>query len=245
MRGVFAMRVAAPALATVLLLCGSAHLSAQVINGRVVDAASTSGIPQARVEVLRNSDVVTQTLTDSDGRFQVHGRGAGGYILRASALGYPPTESVIQLETGELVEVTLRISPAPIAIEGLTVEARRTDLKGAATYEGFFARWQDSPAAGSSRVVHRTDNEMFNAFVLDDVLQWFRSPRDCIHWYINGEPEVHSEILAEALRGMSARELEGVEYYRDGSAAPIDYWGGSCGPEQQTNFSVIALWYRR
>jgi hypothetical protein len=231
-------------LSAVALLGAAVRADAQTITGRVVDSATEAGIPEATVEALRDREVIGRTVTDADGSFELQVRGSGAYVLRASALGYPALESdALEVRSRELVEVTLRISPAPLPLDGITVDARRTDLRHAATYEGLYARRETALPVGSTRVVLRNDHEMVNSMQVEDVLLWMRTPRRCVHWYVNGEPVVTPD--KEWLYELSAQMLEGIEFYRDGFLAPYDYWGGDCGPMPSPQYSVIALWYRR
>jgi hypothetical protein len=214
----------------------------QNVEGRVIDIDLGLGIPQVVVEVQRGEEIVARAETDSDGGFSIELRQAGRYIIRTSATGYRGTESEgLDIRAREVVEVTIRLTRSAIAIEGITVEARRRDLRHAATYDGLYARRKAARSVGGERVVVRGDHQLENAIRVSDVLRWFVTGRGCVDYYVNGEPRPQE---AWGILEMPAEFVEGIEYYRDGRFAPMDYYGGSCA-SRALSYSVVAVWYRR
>jgi hypothetical protein len=227
---------------------GAASLSAQTVQGRVLDAQTELGVPQVLVEVLRGDEVVGRALSDEEGRYQVRlsSRRAETYGLRASRIGYGSQEfTPIQVDYLEVVEVTVKISSSPIPLGGLTVEVGRVSLRNAATYEGLYARRERALPVGQVRIVVTGDPEMQNASRVQDVLQWFffgltRSRSGCVDYYINGLPRSHFDVL-----NIPASMIEGVEYYVDGRFAPSGFFGGPCESSPAFRYSIVAVWFRR
>ena len=90
-----------------------------LVSGRIEDAATRQPISGVRVI---SDDSVAVALTDSLGHFELVFSGAGPYVVHADRLGYRTQrfELVLRLQAARYV---LLLEPAPIPIEGLTVEA--------------------------------------------------------------------------------------------------------------------------
>lgn len=230
-------------------------LQGQVMRGRAIDAQLGRPIPRVLVEIALGGKVVARGVTADDGSFGIDVRRPNQYVVRASALGYLPVESTaLTVSDDEIVEITLRLSGSPIPIEGITIETRRQDQRRAATYEGLYARRERALKVGTERVVVLGDPELEGAGRVSDVLGWFRPPRGCIDYYVNGRPRDVVVSPKTDLRRVREEEtwisdlpaafLEGVEYYRNGFFAPQGYFGGLCAM-LGVEYSVIAIWYRR
>ena len=140
----------------------------------------------------------------------------------------------------------MRLSTVPIALDEITVEITRTDLRNASTYEGLYARRGRAQVVGRERVVVRGDREMANADRVRDVLRLFAFQLTpgrsiCVDYYVNGLPRDSLAVL-----DIPTDLVEGIEYYVDGRIAPQAFTGGRCVYQQWTvRFSVVGVWYAR
>ncbi len=106
---------------------GAPSLSAQVIRGTVVDAATGDAVAAAYVAILDTGGVaVGGGATGADGRFLLRVPGRGLYRFRASRLGYDGllTEAVDVGPSAD-VPLLLRLRTSPVEIPSITVEANR------------------------------------------------------------------------------------------------------------------------
>lgn len=108
--------------------------AAQVIVGRVVDAATGGGVPRARVTVAGVDHRETQrTLTRDNGRFTFVVRGGGSYRVRVARTGYQDA-STRELAVGadDTVAVELHVVPAPRRLDPIVVSTppRRLSIHG-------------------------------------------------------------------------------------------------------------------
>lgn len=118
----WALLVFAPA---VVALAASAPLTAQTLVGRVLDDARESPVAGALVRLLdRDGKERARALADSEGRFALGPPKAGEYYLEATSLGYQRTLSpLLAFTQGQgTAAVDLMMVPAPIGLEGLSVE---------------------------------------------------------------------------------------------------------------------------
>ena len=96
-----------------------------VVQGRVFQFGSTSGIANATVDLEGHGS----TLTSAAGTFRFEDVDPGEYTLRVEALGYDPESRVLTVDsTTRPVLVPLRI--APLTVDSLTVQLRTIDIKG-------------------------------------------------------------------------------------------------------------------
>jgi len=248
-RALFIQRFA-PGLAAlaIAMLPPSSGLHGQTVQGMVIDATTSAPIPNAEINVTRIDEWGGRTRSDSLGTFVLRLPKSGAYRIQASALGYARSASAsIDLSSDtESVEVLLRLSPEPIAIEGLTVLSRGLELRHRATFLGFQVRHADALRVGLARVVSKDDPEMRNAFDVADVLQWFPTGKNtgrraCLVVYVDGKVLPGSPEL----ENIPVLDLEGIEFYADPLDAPLEL--RSRGPRCATagRFSVLAIWRSR
>jgi hypothetical protein len=117
-------------LITFLLVAAAAlPLRAQTtgsIIGRVVDATTGAGIAAAAVEVTGTR---LRALSGDDGRFIIGAVPPGERTLRVEHLGYKPVvlEGII-VRTGRSQDLRIEMTTAPVAVEGVIVQAERVRL---------------------------------------------------------------------------------------------------------------------
>ncbi len=112
-----------------LLLFAVASARAEAVRGDPIEGMvrDPAGEPLFSVQIvlLKDGRPVAATRTRQDGRFTLDPPGSDGnreWILRASSLGFEPTERAVEEgETG----IVLILRPAPLPIQGFDVEANR------------------------------------------------------------------------------------------------------------------------
>jgi hypothetical protein len=116
------------AAAALLAFCTPGAAAAQVIAGRVIDAASGAGVPRAIV-TAEGGPPSPRTLSDDDGRFVIALGEVGSYRVRVAREGYRDARTR-PLTPGprDTVAVDVRVTAVPVALRALEVTARRRRL---------------------------------------------------------------------------------------------------------------------
>jgi hypothetical protein len=244
----------------------AAPLSAQVVRGKVLDAASGEPVPQAEVAAATlEGRGAGRARTAADGTFTLELRAPGTFRLRAERTGYRPSVSdSLSVDVRETLEVELRISATAVAIEPLRVTARvapprRRSLQISGFYDreraglGHFLRREDFERMSNMNLVQVIDR-MPGTFILGT------GPRQIIVF----ERATTIGTLSRAQRGQrmeqcvpklfldgvqmsyvdglngvaNPNQIEAVEIYRSAAELPPQYGGAdaACG--------VILLWTR-
>jgi ferric enterobactin receptor len=115
------------------------------IRGSVVDAATGRPVGAAQVAVrsAADSSLVTGAVVRADGTFRVEGLRPGRYVLRVTAMSYSPARTgVVAVPPGApLADAgTIRLSPAAVALEGVTATAQRAEVAMAPDRNTYQAR---------------------------------------------------------------------------------------------------------
>ncbi|CAN5659582.1 hypothetical protein BH23GEM9_BH23GEM9_23860 [soil metagenome] len=237
-----------------LLVMGTAPLTAQSVIGRVLDAESGAGIPDVRVALLRADGTrVGESVTNRDGAFHIGTWITGEHRLEASHIAYRATSTaVFNLGAREELVVDIRMSSGAITLDPLTITARRRDLRGDPTVEGFYSRQLLTPQIGNTRVITRLDPELAYARDARDVLTWLPRPQrrpfgrggdPCMVMYWNGHMVIDS-TMANMWLETPPDMLEGLEYYQDMTEAPISFRQIPPYLYDCSRLSVLALWAR-
>ena len=93
------------------------------ITGRVLDAESGRPLVGAQISVVGSS---IGSLTGVDGRFTISGAPSGSRSVTASFIGYgAKTVTGVTVPEGGTATLDIALSPAAVAIEGITVSAAR------------------------------------------------------------------------------------------------------------------------
>ena len=118
------------AVLAVLAVAGQ-MLSAAVLKGSLVDAATGEGLIQASVRVLaaKDSALVKSAVTNASGRFTIDGVKAGKYIVEASYIGYATQTRDITMGSSDLRLKPFSMSESAIALKEATVVGIRTPIK--------------------------------------------------------------------------------------------------------------------
>lgn len=234
-----------------LLLLGTAlPADAQIVRGRVIEDGTDLPIRDARLTLLTGAGrAESRAVTDSTGTFQLHARFAGDYRVEVEHNGYAPLEPrSVRVEREQELVLEIRLSRSVMALDPLTVVARRRDPRHDATFEGALARHERFPSIGWQRVIMRDDVEFRTAMDVNDVLRMMLPVRSgacrIIYWNGRPVPTADREMIDEVWMRTSASTLEAVEFYRYYNDAPQGMRSIPMGIMSPMNCSVIALWPR-
>lgn len=112
-----------PIVAALLAATLPIQLEAQIVRGTVVDSATSSPVPEAAVNLLRqDSQVVARERTDGRGQFRLRARDAGQYRVRVQRIGYRPLESALQVSGDTMLQFTLAPNPVELSAMGVTAD---------------------------------------------------------------------------------------------------------------------------
>lgn len=262
------MRAPLPILLGLLLATSGAPLAAQVIQGRVVDAASSQGVAEAVVTAIGpNQRPVERVRTGADGTFVIRLRAPGAYQLQGERVGYRPTRSgALEVEVRQTVDVVINLSAEPLTIEALRVTGRRQPPKSPALENhGFYRR----EAAGFGEFLRREDIERYPNQNIAQVLD--RVPGTRLHVDRRGRQQISfaraqtAGTISRAQRGdtgpclpkvyinglrlaygpgmdindvVNPEQVEAVELYRSPSETPQEF------NDSDAACGVIAIWTR-
>ena len=140
---------------------GAHGQATRTVHGLVADQESGKPVPSALVRVLGTN---LTTETSDRGRFVFTGVPAGRQLLIVERIGYEARRSEIEIPAGQDIEIVVRISTKPVALEPIDVTVR----SGRLTEVGFFDRRDTGGLSG--RYITHADILHRNATVLTDVL---------------------------------------------------------------------------
>jgi TonB-dependent receptor len=104
---------------SIVLSLSGTFIDAAEIRGRVYDAVNALYLEGARVTVAETGDEV---VSQRGGNFIFGGLSAGEFTVRVSAVGYPPLERRVVLETDTVMDLELRLGDSDVfELEAFTV----------------------------------------------------------------------------------------------------------------------------
>lgn len=242
------------ACALLAMLLPPAALSAQRMEGRVVDVASRRPIPAVDVRLMRGNDIVATAISDSAGRFVLVPPDFGNYHVVAVHVGYAEARSArIDLSSTGTFTAELAMGVEPVDVAEIRVEVPRSRYLET---RGFYDRME----AGTGDYITAEQLRTRNHQSLVDILRGMRGVKiQRVNWknevYLAGAnclPQIvvdgvtvryggkslrtHDAIPVEDLVNVS--HIEGIEVYRGSSGVPIEFEGpnAACG--------VIVVWTR-
>jgi hypothetical protein len=129
-------------LAVLLLaLAAAARADAQVLHGRVADAADGSPVAAAQILALDASGTVASTVSGRDGRYELALPSAGAFRLQVSRFGFRTGISpTVHVGEGERMGVDLSLRPEAVRLEGVEARSRATPDFRDHRARGFFDR---------------------------------------------------------------------------------------------------------
>lgn len=145
------------AVAALLALALPSPSLGQALSGRVLDERLERPVAGALLRLLdKDGKERGQALADSVGRFRLAPPKPGEYYLEATRIGYRRAVSPLLAFTGAegTAELELMMAPAPIGLEGLSVEV---DVEGRAAQD--LAISGIRPADLGNRWISRSDIE--------------------------------------------------------------------------------------
>lgn len=237
----------------------SPALSAQVIEGRLMEAETRTPIPMGTVALLDTlMTELRQVTTDARGRFRLQTPGPGDYYVLANAMGYKRTlDGVLELGEGGRISVDFFLRPKPIGLDSLSVEAERQRISRHLELQGF----TDRQAQGYGHFI--TPEEIERRNIRDYGRLFQRSPVEVVGGFgntvlsIRGKcrrgvfPAVFVDAALVDLRWDRPAELKGaleevvevsdvlaVEVYTGPASTPIQWSGTSI----KRTCGVIVIW---
>ncbi len=115
------------ALALLLALAAPCPALAQIVQGRLRDAASQAPVQGALVLLLSaDGRQVGGFLTDEGGAYRLRAPEPGRYTLRAERIGFETvTSDAFELSAGPALRVDLEAAGMAVALEGIRVEGQK------------------------------------------------------------------------------------------------------------------------
>jgi iron complex outermembrane recepter protein len=106
------------------------HPGSSILAGKIIDGQTRQPIPSATIILLRkDSSVVTETISKTDGAFSLNNLPEDPYILRISVVGYQPFYRSVpgghHAAGAPLNTETIRLTPLPAQMQTVTVVASR------------------------------------------------------------------------------------------------------------------------
>jgi hypothetical protein len=131
--------------------------TAQVVNGRVSDANTAGSVLNATVELLDDRGrFLSRTLTDSTGAFRLRAWISGKYFVRTTMLGYAVvTSDVLELGTGESIELSVPLTLDPVKLAPVTVRSRSRSTLTEIAVRGYYDRRDAGRRIGMGRFLDR------------------------------------------------------------------------------------------
>lgn len=125
--------------------------AAQTVRGTVVDADTGNPVSLAYVGLLaEDRDVVVADLADDGGAFTLTAPEGGEYFLYVRGSGYETLmDGLFELGRNGVFEVRVGLTPEPIELEAVSVDARRSVSRLEAS--GFYDRVVTAPGHFLSR----------------------------------------------------------------------------------------------
>ncbi len=119
--------VSRPAVLALLLAAVAPTANAQVVRGRLLDAADEAAVSGAMISLLdRDGNQSSRVLTRGTGLFEVQAASPGRYRLRADRIGYATSFSdFFDLAVGDTLTIQMTSAVAAVSLRGIEAEADR------------------------------------------------------------------------------------------------------------------------
>jgi len=212
-----------------------------VISGLIVDLQSRAPVLGATVNLVGTH---LTTATDSAGRFNEGGLGAGTYIIEVRAIGYGVTSWVLRLSEGETADYVFEVVPIDVQLDPVVVEGQPT------YFQRRMREFEQRREAGRGIFITQDQIEASGAATMTDVLrgipgvrlncrsgicnvQMTRSAHGVCNadWVVDGAPASMSSTPAMPVVGIVA-----VEIYRNPGEVPAEFL------KSDSQCGVIAIW---
>lgn len=126
--------------AGVAVLAPPLRLSAQTLEGRVIDGRTEDPVAMAYVAlVTQDQRSVVAVTADAQGSFSLDAPSPGSFYVSVSSIGYRPvTDGIFELGEGSSMEVEIRLQPDPVMMDSIRATVDRTE--GYLREMGFYER---------------------------------------------------------------------------------------------------------
>lgn len=250
------MRHPGPALSLALLVTAcvgvAGPLTAQVVEGRVVEHGSGASLEGVQVRLIAGDGATAIAFSDAEGRFRVEAA-PGTWRIAAELIGYgalEPTPLNVP-ESGSLT-VELQLAVEPVVIEDpVSVVGRPAHVNLAV--DQFRRRREHGEESGQGRFLGREELEIHGSARLSDVLrsvpgvqtsrtgvasgQILRMRAGCIPAVFLDGMHLNRVDWKESLdHYVSTRDVEGVEVYRG--------FENAAGFRDPNGCGVVLVWTR-
>jgi uncharacterized membrane protein len=227
-----------------------AALVGQVVQGRVMDAATRQPIPAAGVRLIEGDRTIAEVISDSAGRFTLRADTRGRYRVAASRIGYTNAlTDDLELLAERAISIEVVMRGEAVKLTPLTLDAPRDRYLES---NGFYERMR----SGSGHFMTGDQIRKRNAFALADLLRGMRGIKiqrvnarnevyftgaNCLPMIIlDGVTVRWGGKLVGALQPLedlvSVPHIGGIEVYRGGSGLPPEFIGPNAG------CGVILIW---
>lgn len=236
-------------LATILALAlvSASELDAQLIGGRLLDAASDGPIQGGTLLLISSAgDTVSRATSVANGSYLLNVPGLGSYQIVGVRIGFQTSAAVPINVASAQQTVDIRLHPQAVQLEGVEVQAAPTRRRGA--LGGFYEREQRQ-AFGT--FISREELERFPHSELSDIVSaagvrirdtpgggmTFFTGQGCLKLVIDGV-RMQDDMMSHPDELVSAADIEGVEIYRSFAHVP----GRFVGPFNECG--AILVWTR-
>jgi carboxypeptidase family protein/TonB-dependent receptor-like protein len=222
--------------------------AAQVLRGRVTDAATNQRLRAAEVVLLDGQGrAIARAASDTTGAFELRGERPGNYSVRVALLGYTAlTSDRIELRAREAVQIAVQLSTQPIPVAPVVIVARQRALGRLDEFEkrrtrsgsGYFITQKDI----DKRVVMNASSLVVGVPGVTVQSGYYDRPQIMLPG--NGEPcraklYIDGILMRESVDDVLIPAWVGaIEVYPRAAFAPVEYqsMGSSCG--------VVLFWTR-
>ncbi len=247
----FTARALSNLLLLLLLLAAAQGANGQIVHGRLLDDTNRQPVQGAMIQLFNEGgELVAVARSEPLGNYEIVVPGPGNYRFTVSSIGYGTAGSALfSLAERQSLEANLLLPPAPVVLEGVTVEAeaRPWIIEQPRALWPYFERREFYGALGLGQFVDREFLDTWSGPIesipeIDNFLRTMERRTGLIEqqctgpaWFLDGSRI--RNIDPNDLVGVA--DLEGIEVYRRASEIPGEFGGSDseCG--------VIALWTRR
>ncbi len=221
--------------AAALLMFSTSAAHAQVlIEGTVINVDSMR-LVGVRVAVSDpEGKPYREVITDSLGEFTIrvaYPMQRGSYTLRSEMLGYHTSETKLDIEQSEIIEVTLVLDVAAIPVEPIRVSARRRYSRG--IRDEFYDRAERVRRMGGGTIIDYDELQKNPSARVDNIVVSYSAISITCPpaFYIDGMRATRADVS-----GLTVSSLEGIEIYRsEFYHLPPRYQSGQACP-------VVLIW---
>jgi hypothetical protein len=238
-----------------------AAASAQVIAGRVVEAANANPLANVEVRVEADGRTIGSVVTDTTGRFSIRANAGGTFRLTTRHIAFAPLSADVEVGAGAMVELLLKLSVQPTELPAIEVVARGRAPDPLLERTGFY----DRRNGGFGVFKTPEDIERRNAFSATDHFQGIGGVRVYHTGGLRGKdirmsrgedsncsPRIRIDNVIARRGGrysspadppldalINPQDILAIEIYRGPTETPPEYGGNdvTCG--------VVVIWTKR